>query len=136
MSKSMPVIQKYMTVIPETIEATATIEQANNLMAEKGIRHLPVTKGSNLFGILTDKDIKSVMAFAGADPAKLQVGDVCEENPFSVSPQSAIDEVASVMAEKKIGSALVQDNDRLVGIFTVVDALKALVEISRARYHS
>ncbi|MFX8848650.1 CBS domain-containing protein, partial [Acinetobacter baumannii] len=38
-------------------------------------------------------------------------------------------EVARVMAEKRIGSAIVTKNNKLVGIFTVTDACRALAQI-------
>ena len=69
MSKGIPHIQKYMTVIPETITVDQTISQANDIMTAKEIRHLPVMKGDKVYGILTRNDIRTVLAFAGTDPS-------------------------------------------------------------------
>jgi len=50
-----------------------------------------------------------------------------------VKPDSKLDEVARMMADKKIGSVLVVDHHRLVGIFTTTDALQALGELLQTR---
>ena len=133
--KQIPQISKYMTVVPHTVDYEQTIDKAETLMRENNIRHLPVTRAGKLVGLLSDKDVKSVLAFAGTDPAKVKVGDVCEDEVFTVEPAATIDEVAEIMAEKKFGSALVVDNNKLVGIFTVIDSLQALAEVTRQQCH-
>ncbi len=133
--KSVPPIQKFMSYLPKAVDAGMSIKAASDLMKESDFRHLPVEKNGQLYGLLSDRDIKSVLSFAGTDAEKIKVGDVCEDQPFTVTPTSALDEVAAIMAEKKVGSALVVDNKHLVGIFTITDALKALTEITRQRFH-
>lgn len=136
MSKSIPQIRKYMATVPYTIDAYQTIEVAHKMMQDHNVRHLPVMEVGELRGIISDRDVKAVMAFAGADPELVKVGDVCDDSPLKVNVDTPLDEIAELLAEKKIGSALVMDNNTLVGIFTVTDALIALAEITRARYHS
>jgi acetoin utilization protein AcuB len=52
---------------------------------------------------------------------------------YTVSPSEKLDHVASTMAEHKYGSALVVDNQKLVGIFTTVDAMRSLSELLHTR---
>jgi hypothetical protein len=60
--------------------------------------------------------------------------------PYLVSPSTPLDEVVAAMAENRYGSALVVDErNRLVGIFTTVDALRATLKLCRSerqRAHS
>ena len=56
-------------------------------------------------------------------------------DPFTVSPQAPLDGVVSEMAEHKYGCAIiVQENGKIVGIFTAVDGLRALSEILQQNY--
>lgn len=133
MSKSIPTIQKYMTVMPHTLGFDQTVEQAQDLMSKYRIRHLPILKGGKLVGILSDRDVKLMMSFADFDPKKVKVNDAYTPDPYITSPTARLDEVVALMAEKKYGSALIVDNGKLVGIFTEIDALLALSELLESR---
>ncbi len=135
MSKQQPTIQKFMTTQPYFIEAKETVERASGMMAQHKIRHLPVLRDGELVGIVSDRDIKLASGIQGIDPTTLPVIDVCVEHPYTVDPENLLADVAKSMASKHIGSALVVQNSKLVGIFTTVDACRALAEILETRYH-
>jgi acetoin utilization protein AcuB len=133
MSKPIPPIQKYMTTMPHSIGSEQTLATASAMMLEHGIRHLPVLHGGRLLGMLTDRDIKLVEAFRDVDPAKVSVEEAMTERPYTVSPETPLDEVAETMADNKYGSAVVMQNQKVVGVFTTVDACEALCELLRTR---
>ena len=133
MTKAIPQIQKYMTTQPHSIGSDQKIVQAEKMMREHSFRHLPVLDGSKVVGLLSDRDIKLVEILKDADPNKLCVSDVMREDVFSVSPNALLNDVCLEMAEKKYGSAVVVDNQKLVGIFTEVDAMRALSELLTGR---
>lgn len=134
--KAIPSIQKYMTYVPKTIGYDQTLAQAEEFMRKLHLRHLPVLKGGKLIGILSDRDIKLVMGFKDVDPQTTTVEEACSPEPYVTNASAPLDEVASFMAQKKYGSALVMDNGKLVGIFTDVDALRALSDllVTRLQY--
>jgi acetoin utilization protein AcuB len=131
--KTVPTISKYMTVTPHSIGYDQTIERAREMMSEYHIRHLPVLKGGKLVGILTDRDIKLVLGFNSVDAGSMKVDEAYTPDPYITNPESPLDEVAEFMSEKKYGCALIVDNGKLVGIFTEVDAMKALADLLRTR---
>ncbi|HEX4926202.1 MAG TPA: CBS domain-containing protein [Bdellovibrionales bacterium] len=131
--KAIPQVQKYMTYVPKTIGSDQTIALAADYMRKLHIRHLPVLKGGKLVGILTDRDINLVSGFKDVDPMTLTVDEAFTPEPYFTKPDAPLDQVAAEMAEKKYGCALVVDNGKLVGIFTEVDALRALSELFQTR---
>jgi acetoin utilization protein AcuB len=133
MSKPIPPISKYMTTSPRTAEGSATLASAAKIMNESGIRHLPVVEGEKLLGIITDRDIRFVESFQDVDPEELTLDEAMTEDPYTVSPDTPLDEVATTMAEQKYGSALVVQNEHIVGVFTTVDACRALAELLSTR---
>lgn len=135
MSKAEPTVQKFMTTQPQSIESTESIKKALDRMDKIKVRHLPVTKAGKVVGIVSDRDLKLVLGFEEIDSAEVTVADVCHPKPFIVEPDTQLHEVASEMAEKRLGSAIVVQNGKLVGIFTTVDACRALAEILQTRYH-
>ena len=131
--KAIPTVQKFMTYVPKSIGYDQSIAQASEFMRKLHLRHLPVLKGGILVGILTDRDINLVMSFKDAEASTMKVEQAYTPDPYFVSPHAPLNEVVAYMADKKIGCALVVDNDKLVGIFTEVDAYKALAELLETR---
>lgn len=136
MSKAIPSIFSFMSTCPHTIGHEQNLASAESLMREHHIRHLPVLKAGVLSGILSDRDIKLCRDFVGADDTNVKVGDVCSDSVYTVGPQSPLDEVAKEMARGKFGSAVVVDHEKVVGIFTAVDAMDALAKLLTTRLHT
>jgi len=119
-------IQKFMTPQPHTIGKDQPLARAEKMMRELRVRHLPVLDGGRLIGILSDRDIKLVETLKDVDPETVLVEEALTPDPYIVSPKATLKEVCATMAEKRYGCVLIEDNHRLVGIFTWVDALRAL----------
>jgi acetoin utilization protein AcuB len=133
MSKPIPQIQKYMTTTPHSIGGDQTLAVAAKVMREHRIRHLPVLSGGKLRGVLTDRDLKLVETFRDVDPTKLTVDEAMVEEPYTVAPDAALDQVVATMANERFGCAIVVQNHKVVGIFTTVDACRALSELLTTR---
>lgn len=133
MSKTIPMISKYMTTTPHSIGAEQPIAKAHQIMKENNIRHLPVLHNSQLKGVLSDRDIKLALSLNGVNAETTTVSEISSEEVFLVEPTAKLDDVVKIMADKKIGSVLIVDNHRLVGIFTTIDALNALADLLGTR---
>jgi acetoin utilization protein AcuB len=135
MTKAIPTIQKYMTTTPHSVGKDQTLEHAHRLLRQERIRHLPVLDGGVLVGMVTERDLALIEGFESIDPKKVTVEDAMSTEVYSVSPDALLDEVVTEMAEKKYGSAVVVQNNKVVGIFTTVDACRALGELLASRLH-
>jgi acetoin utilization protein AcuB len=133
MSKPIPPVSKYMTAAPVSVNRDVTLAAASKLMQEQRIRHLPVMDGGALLGVITERDIRFAESFSIVDPEQVSVYGAMVESPYVVKPETPLDEVVSTMAENKYGSALIVQNDSVVGMFTTVDACRALGELLETR---
>jgi acetoin utilization protein AcuB len=133
MSKTIPKIQKYMTTAPISIDRQETIASAHRRMREHDIRHLPVTQGDELVGIVSQRDLHLIETLPDVDAEEVTVDDAMTPNPYTVSPDAGLDEVVAEMSEHKYGSALVTQNGKVVGVFTTVDAMRAFAELLQGR---
>ncbi|MEK6627306.1 MAG: CBS domain-containing protein [Bdellovibrionota bacterium] len=131
--KAIPTVKKFMTYVPKSIGFDQSLEHASEFMKKLHMRHLPVLNGGKLVGILTDRDINLVLSFKDVDPSTTKVEEAYTPDPYITSPNTPLNEVVAHMAEKKYGCALVVDNEKLVGIFTEIDAYKALSELLETR---
>jgi acetoin utilization protein AcuB len=129
--KRNPQVIAFMTPFPHSIDVDAPLEDAHKLMREHRFRHLPVMSGGEIVGVLTDRDIKLVLGpdFGNPDERELRVRDAYVERPCVVPASTPVAKVARVMAQNRIGSAIVTKHGKLVGIFAVTDACRALAEI-------
>jgi acetoin utilization protein AcuB len=125
----MPPVSRYMTAQPWTIERDASLHDAAQLMRSHQIRHLPVLSSGTLVGLITDRDLQLIAARHGGDLAAAPVAEAILERPFIVTGDTALDEVAEIMAEHKYGSVIVMGRDGVEGIFTAVDACRVLAEV-------
>jgi acetoin utilization protein AcuB len=116
-----------MTPSPVTIGRDQTLTTAHEMMQKHRIRHLPVLDGGALVGILTDRDLRLVESVAGTDPKRTLVEDAMTPEPYIVSADTPLRDVAAQMVEHKYGCAVVMERGHVAGIFTTIDALRVLL---------
>ncbi len=133
MTKPIPTVAKYMSTQPHSIGRDQPMNVAHKMMREHKIRHLPVLTGGRLVGLLSDRDLNLIEALRDVDPGKVLVEEAMTSDPYAVSPETPLDSVVGTMAEHKYGCAVVMQNDKLVGIFTTVDACRAFAELLHGR---
>jgi acetoin utilization protein AcuB len=133
MKAAPPLVSRYMTPASHTIEPADSLPSALMLMHTHRIRHLPVTRSGKLVGVLSMRDTSLVTTFAQAPPAAVKVEDVMVREPYVVTPQTPLVEMIRAMAERRIGSAIVIEDERVVGVFTTIDALRTFAEFLESR---
>jgi acetoin utilization protein AcuB len=124
-----------MTREPLTVTATETIGEADDLMSQNKIRQLPVVKGKELVGIVTDRDIRSFLSGSLlASPEqretalKTPVREIMTSEPITVGPDDDLEEVVELLIEEKVGGIpVVDETEGLVGIVTYVDVLRCFL---------
>lgn len=117
-----PLLQTAMTSHPHTIRLDETVVTARKMMAALNVRHLPVLKAGEIVGVISDRDLKLVKG----EPSKVSVEDLCVDDPVTVDVDTSLFVVASIMAEKRVGSVLITDAGKIAGIFTTTDACRVL----------
>jgi len=120
-------ISDYMRECPFTIGNDISVEQAFKRMRANDIRHLPVLRGGELVGIVSDRDLNLVYSLAGGKDLKVE--EVMTEKPYAVAQGVSLKEVIQEMAKMKYGAVVILDRDeKVTGIFTATDALQILTE--------
>ncbi len=126
---------------PITIHPEASFYEAQKLIREEGIRHLPVVDNKErLVGLVTDRDIRQ----AGPSDAtllsvqeinyllgKLKVGGLMTpaEKLITVTPDTIIEKAVQLLHDNKIGSLPVVEGNKVVGIITETDILELFVDV-------
>jgi len=124
----IPSIMAVMTPFPWFIHIEDELERARQVMAEHGIRHLPVTREGELVGVLGDRDVALLESRSDVPPS---IRDACVLDAYVVDVTEPLDRVLSTMAERHLDATLVVRNHKLAGIFTASDACRAFAEFLR-----
>jgi acetoin utilization protein AcuB len=131
-------VREWMTPNPLTVDPDTPVLEAINLLKQKGFRRLPVVKDGKLIGLVTDKDLKDAMPSKATTLSvwemnyllsKLTVKEVMAKPVVTVGVDEPLEKAALVMEEKKIGGLPVMEGEKLVGIITVTDVLRAFIEV-------
>jgi acetoin utilization protein AcuB len=120
------VVDDFMTRSVHTIGTRSPLVDAHRLMNEHAIRHLPVLEGGKLVGVVSMRDLHLIETLKGVDPQEVAVEEAMARDAYTVPPGTALLEVARTMAQHKYGSVVVARDSRVEGIFTTVDAMRAL----------
>jgi acetoin utilization protein AcuB len=115
-----------------TVPPQTTIVEALRITRAQRIRHLPVVENERLVGLVTERDLRPATAGEAADPRT--VGEIMVTTVITASSRTPIEEAAKLLYENRIGCLPVLEDDRLVGILTESDLLRALVELFGAHH--
>lgn len=110
-----------LTILPE-----ATVQQALEVMAAKRISSLPVTQGSALVGILSERDYIRQSVPKRLAPWDVLVKDIMTANVISVNSDTSIRECMELMSRHRFRHLPVVDDTTLVGILSISDIVRAL----------
>ena len=111
-----------MIVDPVTISPDITLRQALEIMTKYRISGLPVTRGTRLTGILTNRDLRFEK-----DHAQLVSSVMTRTNLVTVPVGTTLEEAEKILQRHRIEKLLVVDQDfNLKGLITVKDIQKKL----------
>jgi acetoin utilization protein AcuB len=131
------IVDEIMTRKVITIKAGDTLYKAQELMVKNSIRHLPVIQGKDLEGIITESDIRGAFITKSIgsekitvlDPKQMKVSDYMTRDPQTVGPETNVEDAALMIYKNKIGSIPVIDNNKLVGIISILDMLGLFIDL-------
>ena len=122
----------------ETLEASETLDIADDIMQLGRVRHLPVLEHGKLVGVLSQRDllaaaVSSLLQFDRAAQQDwlrtIHVKDAMTPSPVIVRPSTPVRTAVALMLEHRIGCLPVVDDERLVGLVTETDCLRCLEHV-------
>jgi CBS domain-containing protein len=132
-----------MTRDPITLRDDDLLRQAVEIVMVRRIRHIPVMDGKGrLVGIVTDRDIQGTLPspLSAAAPEEYEallettpLARIMTKDVITVGADDLAAEAVETLLADKVDGLPVLENGRLVGIFTVRDALRAYLELLRGR---
>jgi CBS domain-containing protein len=109
------------------ISPDASIFDALQMMAEKECGALLVINGEKLEGIFSERDYARKVVLKGKSSKETAVSEIMSSNVICVEPEQGIEECMALMIDKRIRHLPVLENNKLVGLISIGDVVKAVI---------
>ncbi len=119
-------VRNFMTEIIVTAEEDVLVEDAAKLMAAESIGSLIITNDDVLSGMVTRQDVVSAQLLSEETYRSLTVGDIMHSQVVSVSPDSDVGQVISLMNSTGKHHLPVVDGDEIIGMVAASDIIRVL----------
>ncbi len=121
-------IRNIMTEDILCVEATAGVTEALNIMVEKDIGSVVVTRDKKMVGIVTERDILKKCC-PTTECTAMKAGDIMSSPLVTINADAAIGEAADLMAQKRIRRLLATEDGNILGILTERDVMRATLDV-------
>ena len=111
-----------------SVPSTITVYQALEVMFEKNIGALLVVDDGKFLGIFTERHYARKLALRGKSSKETPIGEIMTEQPVTVTCETSIEECMKLMTAKKIRHLPVVENGKLVGLISVGDVVKYIIQ--------
>ena len=115
--------QRFWSVAPDTL-----VIDALKLMAEKEVGALLVLDGGKLIGIMSERDYARKVILKGKSSLDTPVREIMTAKVFFIRPAQTVEECMALMTDKHIRHLPVMEGDKVVGVISIGDLVKATIE--------
>jgi CBS domain-containing protein len=110
-----------------SISPEASVFEALQLMAVKDIGALVVVQSDRLVGIFSERDYARKVILQGKTSRETRVGEIMTSRVTFVRPEQTTEECMALMTEKHIRHLPVMESERLIGLISIGDVVKAVI---------
>lgn len=111
-----------------TIGPEEPVLAAIQLMADKHIGALPVVRDDELLGIVSERDYARKVILLGRSSSDTPVWQIMTSTVTTVTPDDAVHRCMEIMTEQRIRHLPVVERNRLIGMISIGDLVKAVIE--------
>ncbi len=105
-----------------------SVYDAIELMANKGVGALVVMEGDSLVGVLSERDYARKVVLQGRSTKGTKIKEIMTSRVVYARPEQTVEECMALMTDKRIRHLPVMDGDELLGVISIGDLVKAIIE--------
>jgi CBS domain-containing protein len=110
-----------------SIAPYATVYEALKFMADKNVGALVVLDVETVVGIVSERDYARKVILHGRSSREIHVREIMTPRVYYVHPEQNIQECMTLMTDKHVRHLPALENDRLVGVISIGDVVKAII---------
>jgi CBS domain-containing protein len=120
-------LQKKGTIV-HSVSPDSSVYDALEVLESKNLGALVVVEDRTLIGIFTERDYARKVVLKGRSSKDTLVRDIMTDRPIYVTPDNTIDDCMQIMTDKFIRHLPVLDDSKLVGVISIGDVVKYVIE--------
>ena len=106
----------------------ATVYEAIDQMAQRGVGALLVMEGERLVGIVSERDYARKVILLGKSSREIQVREIMSSSVICARPELTIEEAMALMTDKRVRHLPVAVDEKVVGVISIGDVVRGIVE--------
>lgn len=114
-----------------TVDAGDPVRTAIERMAEHHVGALPVMENGRLAGIVSERDYARKVVLLGRNSLETSVRTIMSAPVVSVGHEQTVNDCMQLMTDKRIRHLPVVDGGKLVGVISIGDCVKAVIDEQR-----
>jgi len=111
-----------------SVDAEEPVLGAIQIMADRHIGALPVTRNGELVGIVSERDYARKVILLGRSSAETPVWQIMSSPVVTVTPGEDVRQCMQMMTEQRIRHLPVLDGGRMIGVISIGDLVRAVIE--------
>ncbi len=110
-----------------SVPPDATVLEAIQMMADKNVGALLVTKDNHLVGIISERDYTRKVVLKGRSSKDTPVREIISGKVISVSPDHTVEECMRLMTEHRIRHLPVVQGAKILGVISIGDLVNSII---------
>jgi CBS domain-containing protein len=110
------------------VDAEEPVLEAIQIMADKHVGALPVTRNGQLVGVVSERDYARKVILVGRSSAETPVWQIMSSPVVTVTPDDDVRRCMQMMTDLRIRHLPVMQGDRMVGVISIGDLVRAVIE--------
>ena len=111
-----------------SVDAEEPVLEAIQIMADKHIGALPVTRNGELVGVVSERDYARKVILLGRSSAETPVWQIMSSPVVTVTPEQDVRQCMQLMTDRRIRHLPVMEDGRMIGMISIGDLVRAVID--------